>query len=99
MSKNTGSKSFRLVALIVAALFVVGFIVFIAVELHQQNEKLIELNQERWRLQERVDELTREQERLQSDIEFTKSLEGLLQYARDHLGYIEPGDTRIEDGE
>ncbi|MCR5611540.1 MAG: septum formation initiator family protein [Clostridiales bacterium] len=92
-------KTLRLIAFIAAALFFVGFVVFIAVEFHQQKEKLTELNQERWRLQERVDELTREQERLQSDIEFTKSLEGLLQYARDHLGYIEPGDTRIDDGE
>ena len=93
------SKLTKTILIAAALLLAVGFVVFIAVQLHQQKEKLTELNQERWRLEQRIDELTREQERLQSDLEFTKSLEGLLQYARDNLGYIEPGDIRIEDGE
>ena len=93
------SGTTKIIAAAAVLLFVVGFVIFIAVQLHQQKEKLTELNQERWRLEQRIDELMREQERLQSDLEFTKSLEGLLQYARDNLGYIEPGDIRIDDGE
>ena len=38
----------------------------------------------------------REQERLQSNLEYVKSMEGLLRYARENLGYIDDGETRID---
>lgn len=82
----------------VIALILVGLIAFVVIAHREQQAKLTELNQEKWRLEERIDELTREQERLQADLEYTKSLEGLLQYARDNLGYIDPDDVRIVDG-
>ncbi len=82
-----------------AALLIIGFAVFFFTGMRAQREKLRELEQQRWQLENRIDELTREQERLQSDLEFTKSLEGLLQYARDNLGYIGPDDIRIDDND
>lgn len=93
------NRKVKLAALIIAALLFVGFFVFIGVQLRSQQKKLAELNAEKLELKARLDELEREQERLQSRTEYVKSLEGLLQYARDYLGYIAPGDTRIEDGE
>lgn len=89
----------QILVLSAAALLFVGFVVFFATGMKTQRDKLRDLQQERWELENKIDELTREQERLQSDLEFAKSLEGLLQYARDHLGYVEPGDIRIEDNE
>ena len=101
MEYNDSQKKFtvKTVAMIAAVLLALGFLAFIFTQLRSQRIKLGELNQERARLEERIDELTREQERLQSDLEFAKSLEGLLQYARDNLGYIGPDDIRIEDGQ
>lgn len=82
-----------------AALVLIGFAVFFFVGMRAQREKLRDLEQQRSELEDKIDELTREQERLQSNLEFVKSLEGLLQYARDNLGYVEPGDIRIDDNE
>lgn len=95
VNKKTG----KTIAIVLAVLLALGFFAFIFTQLRAQRAKLNQLNTERARLEDRIDELTREQERLQSDLEFAKSLEGLLQYARDNLGYIGPDDIRIEDGE
>ena len=62
-----------------------------------QERKLSELEAERQQLQDRLDELSREKERLEGKLEYTNSLEGLLQYARDNLGYVFPDDTRYDD--
>ena len=80
----------------VVVLALIGAYVFMV--LHKQQKTLAELNEQRQELQEQVEYLMREQERLQSDLEFAKSLEGLLQYARDNLGYLGPDDIRIDDG-
>lgn len=82
-----------------AAVLLLAFAIFFFTGMRAQREKLRELEQQRWQLENRIDELTREQERLQSNLEFVKSLEGLLRYARDNLGYVEPGDIRIDDNE
>lgn len=93
------NRTVRLIAVILCVLLFVGFFLFIGLQLRSQQKKLAELNAEKVELKAKLDELQREQERLQSRTEYVKSLEGLLQYARDYLGYIGPGDTRIEDGE
>ena len=62
-----------------------------------QQEKLDELEAERQRLEDRLDELSRENEELLGRLEYTDSLEGLLEYARENLGYVFPDDTIIDD--
>lgn len=74
------------------------FALFTVTTIKEQKAKLLELEQERISYEERIDELSREEERILSDSEFSKSREGRLQYARDELGYMMPGDTRIKDG-
>ena len=59
-----------------------------------QEKKLSELDAQRKQLEERVDELSREKTLMESKLKYIESLEGLLQYARENLGYIDPGDTR-----
>ena len=63
----------------------------------KQESKLNELEQQRIQLEERVDELSREKELMESKLKYISSLEGLLNYARENLGYIDPGDTRYDD--
>ena len=87
------------IAIAVAAALLVLFLAGIIFRLHGQRVKQAELNDQILKLEDKVNELMREKERLQSDLEFTKSLEGLLQYARDNLGYKLPDDIRIDDGE
>ena len=89
----------RLIILIAGAVLVIGLVVFFAVGMRAQREKELEQQQHLWELEQKYEELLREKERLESRIEFVKSSEGLLQYARDYLGYLAPGDIRIEDAE
>lgn len=89
------SRTVRIIAIILCVLLFLGFVAFMVVQFRAQQKKLAELAQERQMLNDRIDELMREQERLTSDLEFVKSLEGLLQYARDNLGYIAPDDIRV----
>ncbi len=73
-------------------LLIVGFTVK---EHFSQQRKLNELLSEKARLQTQVEELNREHERLLSNLEFVKSREGLLWYAREYLGYTGPDDVVI----
>lgn len=92
------SPAFRLIAWILAAVILVGVVAFVVIKHREQQAKLNELAEQRKALEDQINELLREEERLRSNMEFVKSLEGLLLYARDYLGYIDPGDIRIEDG-
>lgn len=94
--KNNTAKTVAI--LLIVAVFL-GFVGFMTSQFISQKKMLREMELEKQRLSDRIDELLREQERLQSDLEYVKSPEGLLQYARDHLGYIFPGDERIGEGE
>jgi cell division protein FtsB len=85
-------------AFLIAFLVLAALLVGVFLKQRAQQRTLAELNEQRRELVEQVERLTREQERLQSDLEFAKSLEGLLQYARDNLGYLGPDDIRIDDG-
>ncbi|MBO6062186.1 MAG: hypothetical protein J6P98_08785 [Clostridia bacterium] len=79
-------------ALIIALLAIVAF----TVKSHfDQRSKLSELLREKEELQLEVDRLTREQERLEGNLEYVKSREGLLWYAREYLGYLGAEDIRI----
>lgn len=89
------NRTVRMIAIVLVILLFLGFVTFILLQFRAQQKKLAELSEERQLLNDRIDELMREQERLTSDLEFAKSLEGLLQYARDNLGYIGPDDIRI----
>lgn len=97
-SSETAKKiNYNRLALLIAVVLLFAFLIGIVFRLRYQRTKLRELNEQTRQLEDRVNELMREKERLQSDLEFTKSLEGLLQYARDNLGYKLPEDIRIED--
>lgn len=97
-SSETAKKiNYKRLALLIAIVLLFAFLIGIVFRLRYQRTKLRELNEQTRQLEDRVNELMREKERLQSDLEFTKSLEGLLQYARDNLGYKLPEDIRIED--
>ena len=98
LTRSFRSRGFRIAAAIIAAVLVIGFLAMLFLMYRDQDRKLDELAAEKQKLEDRVDELTREKEHLESKLEYTKSLEGLLQYARDNLGYVFPNDSRIDDG-
>lgn len=91
--------NYKRLAIVIAVVLLAAFLVGIVFRLRYQRAKLAELNEQTRILEDKVNELMREKERLQSNLEFTKSLEGLLQYARENLGYKLPEDVRIEDGQ
>lgn len=91
--------NYKRLAIVIAVVLLAAFLVGIVFRLRYQRAKLSELNEQTRILEDKVNELMREKERLQSNLEFTKSLEGLLQYARENLGYKLPEDIRIEDGQ
>ena len=92
------SRGVKIVAVIIVILLFLAFCAAMLFMYKDQERKLNELAAEKQRLSDKVDELSREKERLESKLEYTKSLEGLLQYARDILGYLGPDDIRIDDG-
>ncbi len=90
-------KGVKIALIAAACILVVAFVLALAMMYRDQEKKLDELIAQRQQLEDRLDELAREKERLESKLEYTNSLEGLLQYARDNLGYVFPDDTRYED--
>ncbi|MBR0136647.1 MAG: septum formation initiator family protein [Clostridia bacterium] len=90
------NKAVKLTAIVLAVLLVAGFFAFMITQLRAQQRKLDELSKEKAQLVERLAELQRDQERIESNLEYVKSLEGLLRYAREHYGYIGEGDVRID---
>ena len=92
------SKRLRTIVGVFALVLIIAFFVLIAMKYREQERMLNELEAELKQLTEQYESISRERELLESKLEYTKSLEGLLQYARDNLGYIDPGDSRYEDG-
>ena len=90
------NKTVKLAAVVLAVLLVAGFFVFMIAQLRAQQRKLREISEEKARLVDRLAELQRDQERIESNLEYVKSLEGLLRYAREHYGYIGEGDVRVD---
>lgn len=70
----------------------------IAVILLKQEQKIRELTLEQAKLTEEYKALQTEEERLEYMIEYAKSREYLLQYAREVLGMVLPGDTIYDGG-
>ncbi len=94
----TNTVGFRVAATVTAAVVVLAFIGMLFFMLREQDRKLSELENRRQELEQQLDELAREKERLEGKLEYTNSIEGLIQYARDNLGYVFPDDVRIDDG-
>ncbi len=93
---NEKGRRFKLAVRVICIVLVLGLAAFIATQLYFQHKKLAEIRSETARLRQQIEELTREKERLESNLEYVKSPEGLLQYAREYLGYTLPDDVRID---
>lgn len=89
---SKGKKSFRhslfLLAPLVALVILAG--IFIA-----QEQKLTQIKQEQTVNEEALLALQNEAQRLERMIEYAKTEEYLLQYAREMLGYVMPDDVRF----
>lgn len=92
-----GGATLHIILRILVVLIIVGFAMVMLFMYRDQERKLNELAAEKQQMQDRLDELAREKERLESKLQYTQSLEGLLQYARNNLGYVFPDDTRYDD--
>ena len=92
--KRIRPKRGFLIALACVAGAVVIFCVFCS-----QESKLKSIYAQQEELQGEIDALGSEEERMEYMIEYAKSEEYLLQYAREKLGYIKPDEIKfnIED--
>ena len=79
------------------AMLCVAFACFIY---FSQQHKLDEIEAKRSALQAEYDALQNEEQRLEYMIEYAKSDEFMIQYAREKLGFVLPDDIKfkIEDG-
>ena len=66
--------------------------------LYTQEAKMREISREKAQLTEEYEALLTEQERLEYMIEYAKSDEYRLQYAREILGYVLPNDIKFSAG-
>ena len=93
------SKGFRILAISLAVIFILALAASMLYIYKDQERKFADLQQQKQQMQDKLDELSRENERLEGKLQFINSLEGLLQYARENLGYIDPSDTRYDDSD
>ncbi len=61
-----------------------------------QENKLASIRQEQAALGEEYANLQMEKQRIEYMIEYAQSEEYLLQYAREKLGYVKPGDIKFD---
>ncbi|MCE5235169.1 MAG: septum formation initiator family protein [Clostridiaceae bacterium] len=61
-----------------------------------QEQKLAEIRREQASLQAKYDALQNEKQRTELMIEYARSEEYLLEYAREKLGFIKEGETQFE---
>ncbi len=66
-----------------------------AVVMITQSATQLELNERRATLQTEYDALQVEEQRLEGMLEYVKTDEYLLQYAREKLGYVLPGEYKF----
>ena len=64
--------------------------------LYSQDRKMREIAMEKAKLTDEYRSLKTQEEQMEYMIEYAKSDEFLLQYAREVLGYVLPGDTKFE---
>jgi cell division protein FtsB len=81
--------------LILSAVFVAAF----CFVLNSQENKLREIKTEQRQLTDELRGLKAEEERTQRMIEYSKTDEYLIQYAREKLGLVMPGDILFDMGD
>ena len=89
-------KIFTVRPLYIILFFLLVFFVLAGVYLSQQT-KLTSIEDEKSTLQNQLNALTVEQERLERMLEYMQTNDYLLQYAREKLGYVYPGDFKFYD--
>lgn len=77
------------------ALLTVLCVVFACMIYFSQEQKLEEIAAQEALLQEEYDAMQNEEQRLQYMIEYAKSDEYLIQYAREKLGFVLPDDIKF----
>lgn len=93
--RNT-NNGFSIRPLYVILFFLLVFFVLGGVYLSQRT-KLRSIDDEKAALQSQLDTLTVEQERLERMLEYVRTNDYLLQYAREKLGYMYPDDYKFYD--
>lgn len=83
-----------LIAAAAAAVIITG--VFLFLNIKTQRSKADELEAERQKRQEQLEKLRLEYENIEERIEYVKSDEFLLRYARENWGYLPEGDIRFD---
>ena len=95
-AKKRKKRRFRARFLLLAAgALLYAFIMVI----HSQSEKLSEIKSEQEALTEEYIALQNEETRLERMIEYAKTDEYRIQYAREKLGYVLPDDIQFDLGE
>ena len=89
------SKRGKLITALVCIALVLAYTAAILAVLRGQERKLAEISDKNNALTEEQESLERELERLQGQLEYVNSMEGLLLYAREYLGYVDPNDIII----
>ena len=78
---------------------VVLLIGVVCAALYSQEQKLKDIESEKQALTEEYNALINEQQRLEYMIEYSKTQEYLLQYAREKLGFVMPDDVKFNISE
>ena len=92
--QRNNDKGFSVRPLYVILFFLLVFFVLGGVYLSQRT-KLRSIDAEKAILQKELDSLTVEQERLERMLEYVRTNDYLLQYAREKLGYMYPSDYKF----
>ena len=92
----TKKKKIRIALWVSAAAAVIVLIVVLLSVIPAQREKLRELEAEKQRLNAQLNELLLEYEGMEEMLEYTGSVEFLLRYARENLGFMLEGDIRVD---
>ncbi len=94
--KSSGEKRFKLKRGFLIALACTAGAVALLCVYCSQDSKLKSIHAAQKELQEQIDALESEEERMEYMIEYAQSDEYLLQYAREKLGYIKPGEIKFD---
>ncbi|MCH5278224.1 MAG: hypothetical protein J1E60_00350 [Christensenellaceae bacterium] len=92
----TKKKKIRIALWVSAAVAVIVLIVVLLSVIPAQREKLRELEEEKQRLTAQLNELLLKYDGMEEMLEYTGSVEFLLRYARENLGFMLEGDIRVD---
>lgn len=90
------NKKGRLICVLAAAVAVLVTGILLILNTKAQQAKKAELEAERQKQQEKLEQLKLECESKEELIEYVKSDEFLLRYARENWGYLPEGDIRFD---